>query len=99
MHRGLRGTTGMNYNFSVLHDLCAFSVSLCLKKARELAEKLGLHIHSVMGGGSPEGLRAAHGSGQRLLGLQVGHRWPLEWPQTNTDEHRFDSHVLDVWFG
>ena len=32
-------------------------------KARELAEKLGLRIHSVMGGGSPAGLRAAQAYG------------------------------------
>ena len=32
-------------------------------KAREVAEKLGLHIHSVMGGGSPAGLKAAQAYG------------------------------------
>jgi L-ribulose-5-phosphate 3-epimerase len=32
-------------------------------KARELAGKLGLRIHSVMGGGSPAGLRAAQAYG------------------------------------
>ena len=42
------------------------------KRARELAEKAGLHIHSVMGGGSPAGLRAAQAYGADAVLAPVG---------------------------
>ena len=42
------------------------------KKARELAEKCGLRIHSVMGGGSPAGLRAAQAYGADAVLLPAG---------------------------
>jgi len=41
-------------------------------KAREAAAKLGLRIHSVMGGGSPEGLRAARAYGADAVLLVPG---------------------------
>jgi len=55
-------------------------------KIREMAERLGLRIHSVMGGGSAEGLRAARAYGAdavlcvpaRVGGVAVPEPWEFE---------------------
>ena len=44
------------------------------KQARELAEKYGLHIHSVMGGGSTAGLHAAVGAQHHAAAQAVLHQ-------------------------
>jgi L-ribulose-5-phosphate 3-epimerase len=72
------------------------------KKARELAEKLGLHIHSVMGGGSPAGLRAAQAYGADAVLAPVGGCGAKPIPEPWEFDIKFDEsngHLTQVVAG
>jgi len=63
------------------------------KKARELAEKFGLRIHSVMGGGSAAGLRAAQAYGADAVLAPVGGCGAKPMPEPWEYDIKFDEHI------
>ena len=61
------------------------------KRARELAEKFGLRIHSVMGGGSVAGLRAAQAYGADAVLAPVGGCSAKPMPEPWEFDIKFDE--------
>ena len=63
------------------------------KRARESAEKFGLRIHSVIGGGSVAGLRAAQAYGADVVLAPVGVRQADAAVDAAVHDGRFGTHI------